>query len=144
MRVVCIDRNTLFLCLLGYRVGLSRSASCQPTRKIWFVNIVTLLFSRNTLHHEMSPPYSSLSLSYPSLSHSQYELPGILPTQPPTTPAFYWLVTDMYTFENIGFSKIRGDIRYLACADCEIGPIGYQDPNEARFLVACDRVRERE
>ncbi|XP_065671650.1 guanine nucleotide exchange factor MSS4 isoform X2 [Hydra vulgaris] len=54
----------------------------------------------------------------------------------------YWLVNDMMTFENVGFSHNVGTIKYLACADCEIGPIGYHDtqvPNE--FYVAVSRVK---
>uniref|UniRef100_A0A5S6Q2Z6 RNA polymerase II-associated protein 3 n=1 Tax=Trichuris muris TaxID=70415 RepID=A0A5S6Q2Z6_TRIMR len=33
-------------------------------------------------------------------------------------------VDDIYTFQNIGFSRKAGDVKYLLCADCEIGPLG--------------------
>lgn len=36
----------------------------------------------------------------------------------------YWIIEDMFTFENIGFSNSVGDYKYLICADCEMGPIG--------------------
>ncbi|XP_035653147.2 guanine nucleotide exchange factor MSS4-like isoform X1 [Oncorhynchus keta] len=53
----------------------------------------------------------------------------------------HWLVDDMYTFENVGFTKDVGRIKYLICADCEIGPIGWHcldDKNS--FYVALERV----
>ena len=33
-------------------------------------------------------------------------------------------VYDMFHFENIGFSKLVGTLKYLVCADCEAGPLG--------------------
>ncbi|XP_057292059.1 guanine nucleotide exchange factor MSS4-like [Hydractinia symbiolongicarpus] len=54
----------------------------------------------------------------------------------------YWLVEDMMTFENVGFSKTVNGIKYLVCADCEIGPIGYQDTKNLKYLyVAVSRVK---
>lgn len=46
----------------------------------------------------------------------------------------------MYTFENIGFSNTVGNIKYLACADCELGPIGYYDTDTKVSYVALARV----
>merc|ERR1712147_284802 len=40
----------------------------------------------------------------------------------------WWMVDDMFTFDNIGFSKAKDGIKYLTCADCEVGPLGYHDP----------------
>lgn len=54
----------------------------------------------------------------------------------------FWVVMDMLTFENVGFSNTVDGIKYLVCADCEAGPIGFQntkDPN--MFYVALRRVR---
>ena len=48
----------------------------------------------------------------------------------------------MFTFENIGVMNTVENKKYLICADCEIGPIGFQNidvPNE--ILVCVDRVR---
>ena len=49
-------------------------------------------------------------------------------------------------FENIGFTKtVNRSVRYLACADCEMGPIGWHDvsiPNE--FYVTASRVNYSE
>jgi hypothetical protein len=54
----------------------------------------------------------------------------------------FWLVSDMYHFENVGFSKHVGKVRYLVCADCEIGPIGWHDTNDrTKYFVAAQRVK---
>jgi len=55
----------------------------------------------------------------------------------------WWSVDDMFTFDNIGFSKSKDGIKYLTCADCEVGPLGFHDPTEAplRFLIAACRVK---
>ncbi|KAJ7999912.1 hypothetical protein DPEC_G00199330 [Dallia pectoralis] len=53
----------------------------------------------------------------------------------------HWLVDDMYTFENVGFTKDVGRIKYLICADCEIGPIGWHCLDDIKsFYVALERV----
>ncbi|XP_026868293.2 guanine nucleotide exchange factor MSS4 [Electrophorus electricus] len=53
----------------------------------------------------------------------------------------HWLVDDMYTFENVGFTKDVGKVKYLICADCEIGPIGWHNLDDQKtFYVALDRV----
>lgn len=58
------------------------------------------------------------------------------------TVTSHWLVDDMYTFENVGFTKDVGKIKYLICADCEIGPIGWHNLDEKKcFYVALDRVK---
>jgi len=54
----------------------------------------------------------------------------------------FWLISEMLTFENIGFTNSVNNVKYLICADCEIGPIGLQNldkPNE--FLVSFERVK---
>ncbi|OMJ27482.1 Guanine nucleotide exchange factor MSS4 [Smittium culicis] len=53
------------------------------------------------------------------------------------TEGFYWCVSDVFKFENIGMSKpVDGNLRYLICADCDCGPLGYHDPNsvEVQYL----------
>ena len=53
-----------------------------------------------------------------------------------------WLVGDMFTFENVGFSNTVGTTKFLICAECEVGPIGWHDTNDAKaFYVALDRVK---
>eukprot|EP00731_Ephydatia_muelleri_P026464 Em0018g564a len=56
----------------------------------------------------------------------------------------FWCVSDMYHFENVGFSKNVGSstLKYLLCADCEIGPIGWHDTvTKDEFYVAAKRVK---
>lgn len=53
----------------------------------------------------------------------------------------FWLVIDMLTFENVGFTKTLENKKYLICADCEVGPIGFQDlENPKQLFVAYSRV----
>uniref|UniRef100_G3N5T4 Guanine nucleotide exchange factor MSS4 n=1 Tax=Gasterosteus aculeatus aculeatus TaxID=481459 RepID=G3N5T4_GASAC len=53
----------------------------------------------------------------------------------------HWFVDDMYTFENVGFTKDVGRIKYLICADCEIGPIGWHSLDDKKsFYVALERL----
>ena len=52
-----------------------------------------------------------------------------------------WLVNDMFTFENVGFSNTVGTTKYLICADCEIGPVGWHDVQDQKsFYIALNRV----
>jgi hypothetical protein len=60
----------------------------------------------------------------------------------------FWLVSDMFTFENVGFSNtVNNQTKYLVCANCERGPIGFSPLNpstrqlEKEFYVAIDRIK---
>jgi len=55
----------------------------------------------------------------------------------------FWLVREMMTFENVGFSNTVGaSTKYLTCADCEMGPLGIHNlQNPTEFLVAARRVK---
>ena len=53
----------------------------------------------------------------------------------------FWLINDMLTFENVGFTNVVDDKKYLICADCEIGPIGFQKVNTNQFYVCLNRVK---
>ena len=59
------------------------------------------------------------------------------------TLTWFWLVRDMFHFENLGFSKtVDGKVKYLICADCERGPIGWHSlDNRTEFLIAAERVQ---
>lgn len=50
----------------------------------------------------------------------------------------------MYSFENIGFSNTIDDYKYLTCADCEMGPIGWFDNKTKTSYVAIWRVKYAE
>ncbi|KAJ8041298.1 Guanine nucleotide exchange factor MSS4 [Holothuria leucospilota] len=53
----------------------------------------------------------------------------------------FWLVKDMFTFENVGFTNTVDNKKFLICADCEVGPIGWQDlADSVNLYVALARV----
>lgn len=53
----------------------------------------------------------------------------------------FWIIDDMFTFENIGFSNQVGNYKYLICADCEMGPVGYHDIETKKSYIALKRVK---
>ncbi|ORZ21164.1 Mss4-like protein [Absidia repens] len=57
----------------------------------------------------------------------------------------FWCLADMMDFDNVGFSKTIGTVKYLSCADCDLGPIGYHDTASApkEYLVSIQRARYR-
>ncbi|XP_034945911.1 guanine nucleotide exchange factor MSS4 homolog [Chelonus insularis] len=56
----------------------------------------------------------------------------------------YWVVDKgLYEFENVSITKIVDKIKYLGCADCEVGPIGYMDLSTEKYYVAVSRVMYR-
>jgi len=54
----------------------------------------------------------------------------------------FWAVKDMFAFENVGFCNTVDNVKYLACADCEVGPIGahFTDQTTKVYYVAPERV----
>lgn len=56
----------------------------------------------------------------------------------------FWIIDDMYTFENIGFSNTVGNYKYLICADCEMGPVGYHNTSTKKNYVALKRVKHEQ
>ncbi|KAH9003313.1 acyl-CoA N-acyltransferase [Lactarius hatsudake] len=82
----------------------------------------------------------SVQLEPAGTSHP--DLPG-LPSPPEKTQ--WWLVTPSpMLFENIGFSNpvhLDKPLKLLACAECDLGPVGWCEPGGNEFWVACQRVR---
>lgn len=52
----------------------------------------------------------------------------------------FLLIEDIFHFENISFSKTVDNTKFLACCDCDIGPVGYQDLDSNLCYLALDRV----
>ena len=55
----------------------------------------------------------------------------------------FWSVKDMMAFENVGFSKDTADgKKFLICADCEVGPLGFHDTtrSEKVYYIAVSRT----
>jgi len=54
----------------------------------------------------------------------------------------FWKVDEQLHFENVGFSKtVNGDEKFLMCADCEQGPIGWTQLSQPQSYVATARVK---
>ncbi|KAI0777647.1 acyl-CoA N-acyltransferase [Trametes elegans] len=74
---------------------------------------------------------------------------GALPAPPAT--AQWWLVKpNAMAFENIGFSRAvqttgpnGGRLKLLACAECDLGPLGWCEEGGSEFWLACNRVGYR-
>ena len=67
-------------------------------------------------------------------------LPKVDGNNQPEEITKFWSVDDIFTFENMTFSKTVENMKYLSCCDCEIGPIGFQDLNNKICYVAYERV----
>lgn len=53
----------------------------------------------------------------------------------------FWVVDDMFTFENIGFSNTVDKRKFLICADCDMGPVGYHNLDTKKCYIALRRVK---
>ncbi|KHN76312.1 Guanine nucleotide exchange factor MSS4 -like protein [Toxocara canis] len=53
----------------------------------------------------------------------------------------WWSVKKAYDFENIGFTHASDGVKYLVCADCEAGPVGFLCPETHIHFVALSRVK---
>ncbi|KAK6036546.1 LSM domain protein [Cooperia oncophora] len=54
----------------------------------------------------------------------------------------FWTVRDMYDFENVGFTNSVDGMKYLTCADCEYGPIGFLEPEAKLHYMLSSTVEE--
>jgi len=71
---------------------------------------------------------------------SEFQLAPFKKEQEENVKHFY-RVEDMFDFDNLGFTHTVDNIKFLSCADCELGPIGYHDLNTRRSFVAVSRVQ---
>lgn len=75
-------------------------------------------------------------------------MPNVGPKQSPADGAQeeeelkdYWQVDNMFNFENIGYSNTVDGRKFLVCADCESGPLGWQDLETKSSYLAVQRVK---
>ncbi|KAJ1645900.1 hypothetical protein J3B02_000870 [Coemansia erecta] len=73
------------------------------------------------------------------------EVASLLPADTATMDGWFWMLTDIFQFENVGFSHVDRGQKYLSCADCDLAPLGYHDTTvsdagEKEYLVAINRV----
>lgn len=54
----------------------------------------------------------------------------------------FWSVNTLYDFENMGFTNTVRGIKYLVCADCEMGPVGYYDLSTKIAYIALKRIAD--
>jgi len=57
----------------------------------------------------------------------------------------FFVIEDMMEFDNIGFTKSTDNdtIKYLICADCDVGPIGWHCVSSKVNYVALARVKHK-
>lgn len=55
----------------------------------------------------------------------------------------FYHVKDMFIFENIGFSHQVDNCKYLTCADCEAGPLGWFDITTKESYLALSRIMHK-
>jgi len=90
---------------------------------------------------------SSVELEPPN-----YPANALLPSLPaPPSQTHWWLITPSpMQFENIGFTRpVRplsggANIKLLACAECDLGPLGWSQEGGTEFWLACSRVGYRD
>lgn len=83
-----------------------------------------------------------LNVGVCELVSTQYDLPAVDGDSKMVEKLTdFWCVNDIYTFENIGFTNTVGQTKYLACADCERGPVGWHSLETRKSFVALSRVR---
>ncbi|KAI6044537.1 Mss4-like protein [Pisolithus marmoratus] len=78
--------------------------------------------------------------------------PDLTPLPVPPATAHWWLITPSpMEFENIGFTRaiqLGGDtsgptkqLKWLICAECDLGPLGWTEVGGKEFWLACSRVK---
>ncbi|KAF8234512.1 acyl-CoA N-acyltransferase [Tricholoma matsutake] len=98
------------------------------------------------LKHGVASWVERASVQMEPEDHPTHEFLGKLPAPPETT--HWWLVTPSpMQFENIGFSRslhAQGpsgkQMKLLACAECNLGPLGWSEEGGSEFWLACARV----
>lgn len=86
---------------------------------------------------------STMQLQPPNLPNN----PDLPPLPVPPETAQWWLITgSSTTFENIGFThpvqptNSGRQVRLLACAECDLGPLGWSEEGGSEYWLACSRV----
>nr|AQS22668.1 guanine nucleotide exchange factor mss4 [Pseudodiaptomus poplesia] len=53
----------------------------------------------------------------------------------------FYKVDDMFQFDNVGFTHTKDNIKYLSCADCDLGPLGYHELSTKISYLALQRIK---
>lgn len=79
--------------------------------------------------------------------------PELTPLPLPPATVHWWLITPSpMEFENIGFTRaVRSNVgetsgptkklKFLICAECDLGPLGWTEEGGKEFWLACSRVK---
>ncbi|KAI6026510.1 Mss4-like protein, partial [Pisolithus microcarpus] len=78
--------------------------------------------------------------------------PDLAPLPVPPATTHWWLITPSpMEFENIGFTRavqFSGEtpgptrtLKWLICAECDLGPLGWTEEGSKEFWLACSRVK---
>ena len=141
----------------GDENGAPLTQSANTYTSYWRVNDVfdqpIHLFAREDSQSSHAFPISltrTLQFSLPQMTFKARpeggDENGAPLAQPADTYTTYWRVNDVFDFDNVGVSRevvVNGKtVKYLTCADCEIGPIGwYWAENKGEiFLCKDERV----
>ncbi|KAI0691418.1 Mss4-like protein [Cytidiella melzeri] len=96
---------------------------------------------------------NSVQIDPPTVHSGSSMLPSL---PPPGSPMKWWKITpNAMAFENIEVSRAvtlpahtiadtKKRIKLLACAECELGPLGWHEEGGTEFWLAIDRVGYRE
>ncbi|KAF8343110.1 uncharacterized protein EI90DRAFT_829615 [Cantharellus anzutake] len=128
--LVCVKKDCSSLILRANVAELRESSS---------IEVRLLLLNAGTLNETVQMKLDPVPLSLPQ------ELPKLPPSGETTS---WWLITpNPMAFENIGFSRpvqtTSPRIRLLACAECDLGPVGWSLEGGNEFWVHPSRVGYR-
>ncbi|CAK5066143.1 unnamed protein product [Meloidogyne enterolobii] len=96
----------------------------------------SIILQKMAAHYQHGETSKHLPLPFQKTKHKN-ELPKNLETEEFNK---WWIVGNMFTFENVGFTHSFDGCKFLACADCEIGPIGFVCPDSNNCFVSVERV----
>ncbi|XP_048001127.1 guanine nucleotide exchange factor MSS4 homolog [Leguminivora glycinivorella] len=94
-------------------------------------------FCSSKILDKKSANYITQEMALPLMQQDNNRKEGEIQNE--TVSEFYH-VENMYTFENIGFTHTVDNYKYLSCADCDAGPVGYYDMNTKQSYVALSRI----
>ncbi|VDN52838.1 unnamed protein product [Dracunculus medinensis] len=52
----------------------------------------------------------------------------------------WYIVESLFEFDNIGVTNPDGGVKYLACSECEYGPIGFYCNDALHYYLAAERI----
>ena len=58
----------------------------------------------------------------------------------PKEPLDFVEVEDIYSFENMGFSLTVENKKFLACPECELGPLGFHHLETKKSFLSLERA----